>query len=1131
MIAVGFGQRRVLLCVVVFASLAVSLCACAGAAMAGTVGWSLRDVAVPSVFSANDALPCRETEAVRKCDTYQLLVANVGDEASSGTITVTDKLPAGITTLETPLSGEGPEGGIWSCTEGSGKSTVTCTLGEAVAAGGYAPFLSMRVSAPGAGMSGMLHSEASVSGGGSVGVVSTIAETPIASQAPPFGVSEFGIEPGAAGGALSAGAGDHPWEFTTTFEIPSIFSPTNNQIQTSFRPVENLKNVAVELPVGFAGDPQSIPRCTHLELLELGESPERGCPAGSRVGRFAILGGQLAEFQLSSGRAYSCCSMIYNMVPEAGYPAEFAFTFAGQTIYLYASVVHGGSGYRLRVTAPGLPELIETSYAALTFYGDPGKLNGDPSEPAFLTNPADCSAGPLSSRIELATWEDPTHPSVRETVAYPGVSGCDRLRFEPSLSFAPSTGGEGGSTQADAPSAYTVDLKLPQTTGYGELATPPLKAATVTLPAGVSVSPGAAQGLAGCQPEGPEGINIGSSQIGVGGQDLADPEATELGAGHAGGNGSPYDDGFYHVAPGHCPAASTIATAEAFTPILPDGPGGSAPLNGHVYLAAPKCGGVGQPVCTEASATNGELFGLYLELEGSGVIVKFPGTVAADPATGQLTATFKDLIQQPFSELKLHFHGGPRATMANPQSCGVADTSSVLEPWSAPGTPSATVTSSFNVDWDGNGGACPVLPFAPAFTAGTVTPSASGFSPFTLTLSRQDREQDLSGVSVTMPPGLLGVLKSVAQCGEPQAAQGTCGAGSLIGHTTVTAGAGSQPLPVSGQVFLTGPYKGAPFGLSIVVPAVAGPFNLGNVIVRAAIAVDLHTSQITVTSDPLPQLVDGVPLRVKSVNVTVDRPGFIFNPTNCSQQQVTGTITAAQGATANVASPFAVAGCAGLAFRPSFTVSTQAKTSKKQGASLDVKVGYPLGTQANIRGVAVSLPKQLPSRLTTIQQACSAATFAANPAACPAGSNIGVATATTPILANPVTGPAYLVSHGGAAFPDLVVILQGEGVTVDLVGSINIRKGVTSSAFNSLPDVPISSFELKLPEGPHSGLTAVLPAKAKGNLCGTSLTMPTTLTGQNGAVVKQTTKIAVTGCGHAKKKPKPKKAKHRRKKK
>jgi hypothetical protein len=291
------------------------------------------------------------------------------------------------------------------------------------------------------------------------------------------------------------------------------------------------------------------------------------------------------------------------------------------------------------------------------------------------------------------------------------------------------------------------------------------------------------------------------------------------------------------------------------------------------------------------------------------------------------------------------------------------------------------------------------------------------------------------------------------------------------------------------------------------------------VVVRAAIHVDPRTSQITVTSDPLPQIVDGVPLRVKSVNVTVDRAGFVFNPTNCSTLQVTATITAAQGASTNVSSPFTASGCKTLPFKPTFTVSTQASTSKKQGASLIVKTSYPAGS-ANIASVAVTLPKQLPARLTTIQQACPEATFNANPAKCPTGSDIGTGTASTPILASALAGPVYLVSHGGAAFPDIVVILQGEGVAVDLTGSIDIKHNVTSSTFASVPDAPISGFTLALPEGPHSGLAAVVPAKAKGSLCGQSLTMPTTIIGQNGAVVKQTTKIAVTGCPRPKAKKK-----------
>jgi hypothetical protein len=291
--------------------------------------------------------------------------------------------------------------------------------------------------------------------------------------------------------------------------------------------------------------------------------------------------------------------------------------------------------------------------------------------------------------------------------------------------------------------------------------------------------------------------------------------------------------------------------------------------------------------------------------------------------------------------------------------------------------------------------------------------------------------------------------------------------------------------------------------------------------------VDPHTAQLTVTSDPLPTILDGVPVDLQTTNVTIDRPGFIFNPTNCSPLSVNGTITSTQGAQAAVSEPFQAANCAALPFHPTFTVSTQAKTSKAGGASLDVKVGSGSG-QANIGKVAVTLPIQLPARLTTIQQACTEAQFAANPASCPAASDIGTATATTPLLANPVKGPVYLVSHGGAAFPDVEAILQGEGITLELTGSINIKGKITSSAFTSVPDAPITSFDLSLPEGPHSGLSPNLPNSAHYSMCGQSLVMPTTLTGQNGAQITQTTKVAVQGCTKIKKKTKKHKKHHKK---
>ncbi len=1113
----GFIARRVLLPAAVVAVLVVSLgVSCALAS--GTVAWSVRGVPEPSQFSSGDTVQCDGSyyyNGADLCDRYQVLVENVGDVPSSGPLTITDRLPAGITTLSTPrtpiprIGGLGGEGEFarWSCSEGAGQSVVTCTLeneeGELVGsipADVDAPDLQIEVSAPAVGVSGSLRNEVTVSGGGGASV-STSEVTPITSEPPKFELSEFAMKADTPGGETAVGAGAHPWTFVTSLALPTIPGPAGGV--ADFRSVENVKDAVVELPLGFVGDVQGLAQCTIPEL------ENHVCPAGSEVGSLAISalsGGGL--FFTGYGPEFGG---IYNMAPEGGYPAELGLTLVGIPFLLYADVVHGPSGYRLRIASTGLATISRLTHAIFTFFGEPGALNGTGSNTAFLSNPADCSGGPVSSRAWVESWETPERWVPRETTVYPQIGECNLLQFNPSLSLAPSTGGE-GTTQADEPSGYDVELKVPQTSLFEEAATPELKNVSVVLPAGVGIDPAAGSGLEGCEATGPNGFDI--------------PEAS---APNVAGEGEAIGaDGLAQMTPGHCPGASTIGTVAIHTPLLPDGPGGAAPVTGHVYLAKPACGGEGQPACTTASATNGELYGLYVEAQDpkAGVVIKLQGSVAADPVTGQLTATFRENPQIPFSSFALHFTGGPRASLANPQTCGTATTMSSMEPWSAPGTPNAVSSSSFNVDWDGQGGACPAgMPFSPGFTAGTVNPVAGAFSAFTLSFSRHDREQDLSGLTVTTPPGLLGKLSSVALCGEPQAAQGTCGPGSLIGSATVAAGPGPDPLWVSGPVYLTGPYRGQPFGLSVVVPAKAGPFNLGNVVVRAAIHVDPNTTALTVTSDPLPQIIDGVPLRVQAVNVTVNREGFMFNPTNCNQQQITASITAAQGASAGVSSPFTASGCKSLAFHPVFSVSTQAKTSKHEGASLTVKGAFTAGN-ANVHSVAVVLPKQLPARLTTIQQACPEATFNANPASCPVGSDIGTATATTPILANPVMGPTYLVSHGGAAFPNVVAVLQGEGITVDLTGSIDIKKGVTSSTFASVPDVPIGAFTLTLPEGPHSGLAAVVPAKAKGSLCGQKLTMPFTITGQNGAQLQQNVKIAVTGCPKAKAKARKKPRKH-----
>ena len=621
----------------------------------------------------------------------------------------------------------------------------------------------------------------------------------------------------------------------------------------------------------------------------------------------------------------------------------------------------------------------------------------------------------------------------------------------------------------------------------------------LTLPEGLSVSPGVVDGIRACEEFGPEGINI------------TGPESEEVGA-----------NGELQLAPGHCPDASIVGSAEAITPFLP------IPVKGHVYLARPGCGGAGQAVCTEQDALDGNLYRLYLELGGTGELAatgvhfKVPLETEANPATGQLTTRALGTPQAPFSDLKIELNGGPRAPLDNPAVCGPAVTTTDFTPWSAPGqtpegqlvggTPDATPSSFFEVS------GCASHPgLSPGFTAGTVSPQAGAYSAFTLNLTRQDREQDIKGIQVHTPPGLLGMLASVPLCDEPAANQGTCPAASKIGTTRVASGAGSHPFEIGGSVYLTGPYRGPRSGrASSPTRSPARSTSAWSSCGRGSASTP-KTSALTITTDEtgphaVPQIIFGVPLRLQRITVDIDRPGFMFNPTSCAAQQITARVSGSEDALAGVSSPFAAGGCRSLAFKPQFKVSTSGHTSRVGGASLDVRLSYPagsVGSEANIARVKVELPKQLPSRLTTLQKACPAATFDANPGACPAASVVGVVRASTPLLPVGLSGPVYFVSHGGEAFPSLIVVLQGDGVRVDLTGSTFISKtGITSSTFKTVPDVPVGTFELYLPEGPTSALAA------NGNLCASAgrLKMPSEFLAQNGAVLKQTTKVEVTGC-------------------
>jgi len=798
---------------------------------------------------------------------------------------------------------------------------------------------------------------------------------------------------------------------------------------------------------------------------------------------------------------------IYNMVPPPGVAAQFGFLLNGIPTFLDAGVRSGGD-YGITEHADNItPQKVV--YNRTTIWGVPAEASHNQQRfgvecrgevfkeqeqreqgcastaplRALLTLPTSCGE-PLKFTGEiLATWEhgpgaaQPASFLSHEDDGVPtGLMGCENLGFTPSLSVAPDT------VDADTPAGLTADVKASQEglTSPEGLSTADLRDTTVTLPAGLVVNPGQAAGLVACTAAEAD-VNVGEV--------------------------------FGDEDPPSCPSASKVGTDEISTPLLPN------KLEGSVYILQ----------------SNPPNLQLLVAASGEGVNFKIVGDVHLNETTGQLTTTFPDTPELPFTDFKLSFSGGAQAALATPTKCGVYLTNSVFTAWGSPFLAEVFAENRFGISSGPGGAPCAsTLPFTPAMTAGATTDQAGGYTDFSMLLQQGDDQQRISNLQFKTPEGLLGMISKVALCGEPEAAQGTCSSASQIGHTVVTAGPGPYPLvvPEPGQapapIYLTGPYEGAPYGLSIAVPVITGPFNLGTVVVRARIEVDPHTSQLTITTGTLPSILDGIPTDLRTVNAVIDRPGFMFNPTNCNPMSFSGTATSTEGTTAVISSPFQMGSCRSLTFKPDFQVSTSGRTSRLDGASLDAKIVYPtapLGanqasSQSNIASVKVELPKLLSSRLTTLQKACPAATFEANPAGCPAASLVGRATAVTPVLPVSLTGPVYFVSHGGEEFPSLIVVLQGDGVTVDLVGTTFISKeGITSSTFKQVPDVPITSFELLLPEGPYSALTAI------GNLCKNSLVMPTFFTGQNGAIVDQRTPINVTGCAKTKRTKKTKKAK------
>jgi hypothetical protein len=827
------------------------------------------------------------------------------------------------------------------------------------------------------------------------------------------------------------------------------------------------RDVAVALPKGLVGAANATPTCPMALVATV--PPNAGdpdpCPRDTAVGEvLATL--YLPPLAIPLVQRV----LLYNVTPDDDEPAAFGF-FALYPVRIDTKVRSDGD-YGITATAAGLTEAATLLSSTITLWGVPADHNGPGPKStntgvsyggrgggvrrALLTNPTECSTSPLTSSLAIDPWQAQGVFSTT-TTDLPQITGCERLAFAPAIDVRPD------SRTAGAPTGLSVDLTVPQNADPDGLATANVKDVSVKLPEGMSVSPSSADGLGGCS----------DAQIGL----------------HALGAAT-------------CPDSSKIGTVELSTPALDD------PLEGEVFLGTQK----------SSDPQSGDMFRMFLQVAGSGVRAKLPGKVKADPVTGQLTATFSDNPQLPFDSVKLRLKGGARAPLVNPPTCGTKTTQAILVSWANP-TPVRS-DSSFVIDQ----GCEQADRFEPVLDAGLVTPLAGGSSPLTLTLSRPSGQQDFAGLSVALPEGLLARIGSVPQCPEAQAAAGTCDAASQIGKVTIASGAGPNPLsvPQAGKaptaVYLAGPYKGAPFSLSIVVPAQAGPFDLGTVVVRAALYVDPIDAHATVISDPLPTILAGVPLDVQKINVTVDRPGFMIAPTNCTPTSITTTVTSSQNTIAAPSSPFQIDRCTNLDLKPklAITLTGKGQTTDSKHPGVSATLTQTAG-QANLKKVRVVLPLSLALDPDNAQALCEFTDGSKVEPTCPAASIVGTATARTPILDQPLTGPVYFVKNiridakSGRqirTLPKLVIPLTGEnGLRLTLTGTSAVEDDQLVTTFDAIPDAPVSDFALNIDGGSHGILTV-----SGADVCKATQIATQQIQGQNGKTANANITIQTPAC-------------------
>jgi hypothetical protein len=992
--------------------LAIGLLAIVTAAISGGPAAAATSPAAPAWSIAASSYPTNfvpgTTASEGQPPGYLLVATNVGAAPTSAEFTVTDTLPAGIEFATS--AGARAQYGV-------SQTPMPCEVsGRAVSCHGATPRLNpgeavvfrvpvdvSAVAAP------SVLDEAVVEGGGAPSTAVT-TETAITTQLPPFG---FLPGPGGISGAITAAdgtevtqAGSHPYQVRAATMFSSAARGPRNEL---FAIDAGVRDLTVGLPRGLTVDPRATAvRCTEVQL----QSQPVGCPDASQVGTLTV------SYSLGNAPVLTTVQ-LYNMVPPGGTPTELgAELIESLSIHMLGKIRSDGD-YGFSGDIKDIPAKFYLLGAEVTLWGNPtdeahdhlrggclnfgGVCTVEPSSAAFLTLPDACSE-PLTTTARADSWIDPGS-KIERSVDRTGMDGCNRLGFEPTFHAQPTT------KVSDSPSGLDLSLHIPQQNDFAGLATADLRDTQIAFPAGMTVNPAGADGLAGCSP----------AQVGL---------VTAAGQ-------SPVR---FTADPANCPDSAKVGTVEIDTPLI------AHSLPGAIYVAQPE------------ENPFDSLLAVYVTVydPSTGIVVKVAGEVEADPGSGRLTATFADNPELPIEEFRAHFFLGPRAILKTPALCGTYTTGAGLTPWSSPEGADARRSDAFVIATAASGGErCPTsesgAPNRPRFSAGSVAPAAGRYSPFLVHLSRDDGTQRLVAIDATLPAGLTGRLAGVPSCSEAELAALSCPAGSEVGTVDIAAGAGISPLHLAGHVYMAGPYRGAPLSLATVTPARAGPFDLGAVVVRVGLSVDPRSGQVHAVSDPLPTILKGIPLDIRSLSLKLDRPGFTLNPTSCDPMLVVGSAGSAAGQGVSLADPFQVGNCSRLGFRPAVSLRFFGPTHR--GAHPGFRtVLTPRHGDANIRRVAVTLPGTELLDNRHIGAVCTMPQYVADQ--CPPASVYGYAKAWTPLLEQPLEGPVYLRTSNHR-LPDLAASLNGQ-VHLDLIGRIDSVDGRLRNTFQGLPDAPLS---------------------------------------------------------------------------